>query len=292
MRGRSTPQARARPCHCQRRGFTSISLKRPSRGSSRNSVCAMPWKPERRSSVSACSTTSSRQRASPTRQVPKPRGICTSLRPQNSAERGARRRPCRSRPSTASRRRRGSTSCSSGSQSAALRQASTSSSGVVADEHRPPEAPLERDRIARLDDGRVAERAPRPRAPRPRCRRRTCSGTPMPGGLGDRVLVALALQRLEHVPAAAGQLVGGQARGVARDGRERRVVRREAPRRAPRSGARRARPGRRRRPPRRSGRARARGARGASGSRARSAGGRRRSRARPRPPASGWPRGR
>ena len=49
----------------------------------------------------------------------------------------------------------------------------------------------------------------------------------MPGGLGDRVLVALLLQRLEHVPAAAGQLVGGQPRGVARDGRERRVVRRE-----------------------------------------------------------------
>ena len=43
----------------------------------------------------------------------------------------------------------------------------------LADDHGPPEAPLERDRIAGLDDRRVGERGRGRDAPRPRCRPRT-----------------------------------------------------------------------------------------------------------------------
>ena len=75
----------------------------------------------------------------------------------------------------------------------------------------------------------------------------------MPAASATAYWCRLLLQRLEHVPAAAGQLVGGEARGVARHGRERRVVRREDDGRLGEARARRARPGRRRRPPRPSG---------------------------------------
>ena len=120
----------------------------------------------------------------------------------------------------------GITSCSRGSQSAALRQASSSSSGRLAHEHGPAEAPLERDRIARLDDGRVGQRG-RGRARLVLAVGRERERHADAGALGDRVLMALLLQRLEHVPAAARQLVGGQARRVARHRGERRVVRRQ-----------------------------------------------------------------
>ena len=187
-------------------GSTSISLERPSRGSSRNSVWAIAVEAERGfSSVSASSTTSSRQRASPIRQVPKPRGICTSLRPQNSPSavpggvgvgadrperrvvarddllqhRLAARRPRRPRPAPP-----------------ASAQTSTGR----------PKRRLNSDPGCRLDDGRVAQLAPRPRRPRSRCRRGRCAGRRCPAALRGLDWCPLALQRLEHVPAAAGQL--------------------------------------------------------------------------------------
>src|SRR5213592_1932973 len=82
INGRSTPQAAARPCHCQRRGLTSISLKRPSRGSRLNSTCEMPWKPRASRRRRPASTTSCTQTASPTRHVPTSGGTCFSFRPQ------------------------------------------------------------------------------------------------------------------------------------------------------------------------------------------------------------------
>ena len=114
MRGRSTPQARARPCHCQRRGLTSISLKRPSRGSSRNSVCAMPWWPS-----------AAEQRERLLDRVVAPARLAHTagaeaarhlheLASAEEPERRYRPHPCRSRRSRASRPRQGSTSCSIG----------------------------------------------------------------------------------------------------------------------------------------------------------------------------------
>ena len=241
MRGRSTPQARARPCHCQSRGLTSISLKRPSRGSSRNSVCAMPRKPSAASSASACSTTSSRQRASPTRQVPKPRGICTSLRPQNrpsAVSGGIRVRADRPERGVVAGDDLLQQRLAVGGAAPGLDQLR----GRLAHEHGPAEAALERDRVAGLDDRRIGQLRPR------RARLVLVVGGERErhadaGGLRDGVLMALPLQRLEHVPAAPGQLVGGRA--ARRCARPPRAARRGSgrPPPAPRTGARRARRG-------------------------------------------------
>src|SRR5438067_134533 len=84
IRGRSTPQTAASPCHSQRRGFTSISLKRPSRTSRLNSTCDTPHTPSARRRRSASSTRSGSQRASATRAVPISGGVCASLRPLKS----------------------------------------------------------------------------------------------------------------------------------------------------------------------------------------------------------------
>ena len=101
---------------------------------------------------------------------------------------------------------------------------------VRADEHRPAVAPLERDRVARLDQcwkgqlgGGLANLLLARR--RERARRRD------PDGLRDRVLVALPLQLLEHAPARARQAVARQPRRVPRDHRERHVVGGKADRR-------------------------------------------------------------
>ena len=98
----------------------------------------------------------------------------------------------------------GTTSCSIGSEPAAASKASSSASGSVADQRGPPEAALERQRIRRLDDRRVAELA------------RDALGLGAVGGVGGTrgrdagagrglVLVALVLQRPDDVPAGAGQ---------------------------------------------------------------------------------------